>query len=448
MAPLSAADSAWLRMEDPTNLMTVVGVMTFRARLELDAVRRLLEDRLLVHDRFRQRVVETRGRFGKPHWQDVDDFRMGDHLHQVELPPPADERALQAVVSDVMSTALDHARPLWHFYYVTNYGAGAALIARLHHCLGDGVALVRLILSLTASDEHAAVAPQGGARHRAPGVAGLARATGGVIGTLGKLVGVGLFRDRPTALKGPLGARKCAIWSRPVPLDRVKDISHALGATVNDVLCTAVTGALRAYLQRYHDIAPGLTLRAVVPVNLRPPHEPPSLGNRFGLVFLPLPVGARRSVERLRQLKRHMDGIKRSGEALVVYGLLRVLGTTAAMVEMGVVNLLGRNSTAVMTNVPGPREPLYFCGERVEDLIFWVPRSGKLALGVSMLSYAGSVRLGVAADEHVIADPEAIVEAFHDALDELSEDARRAAGPPAGDDRWRTRDREVVTSHR
>jgi WS/DGAT/MGAT family acyltransferase len=426
LAPLSAADSAWLRMEDPTNLMTVVAVMTFREAPDLDAVRRVLEDRLLVHDRFRQRVVETPGRLGKPHWRDVDDFRLDDHLHQVRLPPPADERALQDFVGEVMGAPLDHTRPLWHFYYVANYGSGAAVVVRLHHCLGDGVALMRVMLGLADTAEREPASPQGGIPHWSAGLTGLARAAGGAVGTLGKLVGVGLFRDPRTALTGDLGSRKCATWSRAVPLDEVKRIGRALGGTVNDVLCAAVTGALRTYLLRYQSLKPGQTVRAVMPVNMRPPHEPPSLGNKFGLIFLPLPVGARRAVDRLRRLKRRMDGIKRSGEATVVYGLLRLLGSTAAAVEMGVVNLLGRNSTAVLTNVPGPREPLSLCGRRIEDLIFWVPRSGRLALGVSMLSYAGTVRLGVAADRDVIADPDAIVEGFHQALEELTDEARRA----------------------
>jgi WS/DGAT/MGAT family acyltransferase len=425
LTALTGADSAWLRMEDPTNLMTVVGVMTFREALDLGLVRRLLEDRLLVHDRFRQRVVETPGRLGRPHWRDVEDFRLDDHLHEVRLPPPADERALQDFVGEVMGTPLDHARPLWHFYYVSNYGSGTAVVARLHHCLGDGVALIRLMLGLADTVHEEAASPQGGVPHWSASLTGLARAAGSTVGTLGKLVGVGLFRDPHTRLKGELGGHKCATWSRPIPLEQVKVLAHALGATVNDVLCAAVTGALRAYLQRYQPVKPSLSLRAVVPVNVRPPHEPPSLGNKFGLVFLPLPVGAQRAVDRLRRLKRRMDGIKRSGEAAVVYGLLRVLGGTAAAVEMSVVNLLGRNSTAVMTNVPGPREPLALCGRRIEDLIFWVPRSGRLALGVSMLSYAGAVRLGVATDRQVIADPEVIVEGFHMALEELTAEARR-----------------------
>ncbi|MDH4045150.1 MAG: WSD1 family O-acyltransferase, partial [Gemmatimonadota bacterium] len=145
--------------------------------------------------------------------------------------------------------------------------------------------------------------------------------------------------------------------------------------------------------------------------------------NKFGLVFLPLPVGVRNRRGRLAELRRRMDGIKQSGEAVVNYGILKLLGATSAAVEMLVVNLLGRNSTAVMTNVPGPREPLYLCGSRVDDLIFWVPQSGRLALGVSILSYAGGIRIGVAADRGVIPDPDALVAAFQWAFAELAVDA-------------------------
>lgn len=429
LRPLSASDSAWLRMEDPTNLMTVTAVMMFRDPLDLGRLRALIEDRILVHDRFRQRVVETPGRFGKPHWEDVDQFRLDDHLHHATLPAPADEAALQEFVSEVMSTPLEYTRPLWHMFYVANFGAGSAIVVRLHHCMGDGIALVRLMLSLTSDDPEADPVdhqpPRGGVPERR-GLLGAVRAAGSAVGTLGKLAGIVLFGDPKTVLKGPLGARKRATWSARIPLDDVKAVGRALGATVNDVLLTAVSGALRHYLARHHVVDPRLSVRAVVPVNVRSPDEPPSLGNKFGLVFLPLPVGVEHRLERLRELKRRMDRIKRSGEAAVVYGILRLLGVTTAALEMTVVNLLGRNSTAVMTNVPGPQQPLYFCGSRIDDLVFWVPQSGRLALGVSILSYAGHVRVGVAADRDVVADPSEIVRAFHDAFGELAADAGAA----------------------
>jgi len=423
--PLSAADSAWLRMEDPTNLMTVTAVMMFRDQLDQERLRRLVEDRLLVHDRFRQRVVETKGRRGKPHWEDVAEFRLADHLHATRLPEPADEATLQDFVGEVMSTPLDYARPLWHLYYVENFGGGSAVVARLHHCMGDGVALVRLMLSLTSDEPEQApvdhAPPRGGVPERI-GLLGLAAAAGGAVTTLGKLASIMLFGDPKTALKGPLGVRKRAVWSARIPLAQVRRAGHALGGTVNDVLLTAVAGALRFYLRRHHEVGPAMDLRAVVPVNVRGANEPLSLGNKFGLVFLPLPVGLEHRVDRLRELKRRMDRIKRSGEAVVVYGILRLLGVTTAALEMTIVNLLGRNSTAVMTNVPGPRTHLYLCGSRIEDMIFWVPQSGRLALGVSILSYAGGIRIGVAADREVIPEPDDLVRGFQQAIDEMLRD--------------------------
>jgi len=416
-------------MEDATNLMTVTAVMMFADRLDLERLRRLIEDRLLIHDRFRQRVVERRGRRGKPYWEDVDEFRLADHLHVARLPDPADEPSLQEFVGEVMSTPLDYTRPLWHLYYVENYGTGSAVVARLHHCMGDGVALVRLMLSLTSDDpaltpvDHPP--PQGGVPRRV-GLFGVVAAAGGAVTTLGKLASIMLFGDPKTALKGPLGTRKRAVWSARVPLDQVKQVGRHLGGTVNDVLLTAVAGAMRFYLRRHHDVARRTDLRAVVPVNVRGAQEPLTLGNKFGLVFLPLPVGVEHRVERLRELKRRMDRIKRSGEAVVIYGILRLLGVTTAALEMTIVNLLGRNSTAVMTNVPGPRSYLYLCGSRIDDMIFWVPQSGRLALGVSILSYAGGIRIGVAADREVIPEPEALVLGFHEAIEEMLGEAASA----------------------
>jgi WS/DGAT/MGAT family acyltransferase len=269
--------------------------------------------------------------------------------------------------------------------------------------------------------------PQGGLPQR-QGFLGLAGAAVGAVGTLGKLASIMLFGDAKTALKGPLGRRKRAVWSGRIPLEDVKRAGRALGGTVNDVLLTAVAGAMRYYLERHQDVARDLSLRAVVPVNVRRANEPLSLGNKFGLVFLPLPVGIGHRVERLRELKRRMDRIKHSGEAVVVYGILRLLGVTTAALEMTIVNLLGRNSTAVMTNVPGPRTHLFLAGRRVEDMIFWVPQSGRLALGVSILSYAGSIRIGVAADGDVIPAPEDLVQAFHTAMDELLEEPAGETG--------------------
>jgi WS/DGAT/MGAT family acyltransferase len=225
---------------------------------------------------------------------------------------------------------------------------------------------------------------------------------------------------------------KRAAWSEPIPLDRVRALGRATGGTINDVLLSAVAGALRRYLAGRGDRVDGAELRAVVPVNLRAAHDTASLGNKFGLVFLPLPVGEADPLARLAATKRNMDAIKRSPEAIVVFGLLRAFGKTTAAVLVTAVKLLARRASAVMTNVPGPRARIRFAGATVDGVMFWVPQSGRLGLGVSVLSYAGQVRIGIASDVRLVPDPGALVAEFHAALDDLLAAAPVAAAAPAG----------------
>src|SRR5260370_10505930 len=241
---------------------------------------------------------------------------------------------------------------------------------------------------------------------------------------LGRLVM--LPPDPATVFKGALGRRKRAAWSKPVPLDDFKAIGKAYGATVNDVLVATATGALRRYLERRGDPTTGLSIRASVPVNLRPLDQAHKLGNSFGLVFLTLPIGIVDPVRRLRAIKKEMDELKRSPEALVAYGLLNVLGLAPVEVERLGLRFFGSKATAVLTNVPGPREPLYLAGHKLHKVMFWVPPSGHLGLGISILSYAGGVMLGVAPDAGLIPDPERIVEGFKVEFEALRKAAGRA----------------------
>ena len=219
----AAADSAWLRMDRPTNRMNVVGVLMLHDPLDFARFGQLLEERFLVHERFRQRSEESFWRLGLPRWVPHEAFRLEEHLHRARLPEPGDERALQAFVGTVMSAPLDHSRPLWEFHYVENFGSGAALVARLHHCIGDGVALVRLLLSLAepGPDGAAALTPAIPKAVGKPiGPAGYVRALGSAAATLGKLAFMSF--DPQTRLKGRLGVEKRVTWSHPIPLDDVR----------------------------------------------------------------------------------------------------------------------------------------------------------------------------------------------------------------------------------
>jgi diacylglycerol O-acyltransferase / wax synthase len=420
LVPMSSVDAAWLGMEDPTNLMMVTGVLTLDGKVDIKRLRTLLDKRLAPFGRFHQRIVRPRARGGLPHWQDDAHFDIGSHVSHIALPAPGGDRALRELVSELMSTPLDATKPMWHVHLVDGYDGASVVIARIHHSIADGIALVRVMLSLTDPSPTPTRARK---REQHPNNAGPLDWVPGAMKLLGNpgRIAHGAYRlgrlvvlppDPPTVFKGELGRRKRAAWSGTMPLDDFKAIGKAFGATVNDVLVATATGALRRYLEQRGEATSGLAIRASVPVNLRPLDEAHRLGNAFGLVFLTLPVGTVDPVQRLRSIKEEMDELKRSPEALVAFGVLNVIGFAPVEVERLGLRFFGSKATAVLTNVPGPREPLYLASRKLGRAMFWVPQSGRLGLGISILSYAGGVMLGVATDERLVPDPERIVDAF------------------------------------
>ena len=444
---MASVDAAWWRMEHSTNLMTITGVMSFPERLDFRQLKELIEDRLLCYDRFRQRVVESAIPFGRPRWVEDPHFNLRHHLLRVALPDPGGKDELQEMVSILMSTPLDYSKPLWQFQYIENYREGSALVARLHHCIADGIALVRVMLSMTDDSPSGTAVTRRQRRRRRPlgGGTWLPEVVDDAVRSVRRLTGRGLSNvldperakaairqgatavsvttrlaamapDPQTLFRGPLCTRKVCAWSEILPLDEVKIFSKRVKATINDVLLAGVTGALRSYMLQRGADPTGLDLRAVLPVNLRPDDEVEQLGNRFGLVFLALPVGVADRNERLRVLKERMDAIKSSAEAVVTYAILDGIGMTTPAIETAAVRFFGSKATAVMTNVPGPRQTLYLAGAPVRSLMFWVPQSARLGLGVSILSYAGQVRLGVVTDAGLVPDPDTIITSFHEEL--------------------------------
>ena len=433
---MSSVDAAWLGMEDPTNLMMVTGVMVLEGKVDPRRLRTLLDKRLAPFHRFHQKVVRPRSRGNLPHWEDDEEFEVANHVSHVALPAPGGERALRELVSELMSSPLDMTKPLWHVHLIDGHERGSVVLARIHHSIADGIALVQVMLSLTDTSPTATARPRAKRSHRSDGAAPLGWLAGAVkllddpariaegAYRLGRLVL--LPPDPPTAFKGKLGRRKRAAWSDPIPLDGFKAIGKAFGATVNDVLVTTATGALRRYLDKRGEKVTGVAIRASVPVNLRPLDQAHKLGNSFGLVFLTLPIGIADPVRRLRAVKKEMDQLKRSPEAVVAYAMLNVMGLTPVEVEKLGLRFFGSKASAVLTNVPGPREPLYLAGRKLDTVMFWVPQSGRLGLGISILSYAGGVRLGVATDAGLVPDPERIIAEFDREFKALHEKASKA----------------------
>ena len=225
--------------------------------------------------------------------------------------------------------------------------------------------------------------------------------------------------DSRTRFKGRPASAKRVAWAPPLPLAEVKVIGKALDCSVNDVLLACVAGALRAYLVDKGDAVEGVAIRALVPVNLRPLEQAKNLGNHFGLVFLSLPVGIEHPFERLYEVRRGMRELKGSYQAMLAYALLAAVGAGPQRMQDQVLDMLSQNATAVMTNVPGPQKPLYLAGAKIDELMFWVPQSGNIGMGVSILTYDSRVQFGLVTDRKLVPDPEAIIARFAPEFEKL-----------------------------
>jgi len=448
---MNSADAAWVHMDRPTNLMVVNSVLWLDEPMDIERGKDVVRERLVERfPRFRQRVVEPRSGVGTPSWEDDPKFDFDRHIHHIALPAPGDKIALQQLVGDLISAPLDRSKPLWDLYVIDGYGAGMALLWRIHHCIADGIALARVLLSMTDAQPDAGIRPADDGKagrgrldpvarplamgahlaeatvhegfailnHPRPELRGLLSRTAADASALDKLLLTP--PDRETVLRDELSVAQKVTWIERIALEEVKAIGHATDTTVNDVLVAAMTGALRRYLARRHSLVD--ELRATIPFNLRPLNEPlpRELGNRFGLVYLELPVGLRGPRQRLEEVHRRMDSIKHSPEGAVAYGILGLIGLTPPQVEQRLIDVFSSKSTAVMTNVPGPREPVYFAGTRVAGVVSWVPAAGAISVGISMFSYSGAVTVGLRVDAGLVPDPETIIDAFEHELEILA----------------------------
>jgi WS/DGAT/MGAT family acyltransferase len=481
---LSSADTAWLHMDRPTNLMVINSVLLFDRPVDWVRVKQITERRLVDrYPRFRQRIVESRLPGLTPSWEDDPDFALEHHMHHLALPAPGDDNALQELIGDLMTMPLSRSRPLWHAYLVDGFGDGAAMLVRMHHCIADGIALASVMLSLTDFEPDVGIEPLGEPSHPArsrmlvggmpvPGTrevkrvldAGAALARHGLhiatspshaarlVGAVGR-DGATLLRllltpgDAATAIKGDPGVSRRVAWSRPIPLAEIKRVAHSHGATVNDVLLAAMSGALRHYLQDRG--GPVAELQALVPFNLRPLDKPVprELGNKFGLVLLPLPVGVSGGYRRLIEVHKRMQEIKHGRDGPVSYGVLSALGGAPEPVERRIIDLFSAKGTAVITNVPGPRAPVYLAGTPIRSVLVWAPTSGHIGMSVSIFSYRGEVTVGLMVDAALIPDPDRIIAQLRRELRALAvpqtdggghrPSGRRAAAPPWPGDRER-----------
>ena len=458
---MSPVDTAWLRMDSPGNLMMIVGIDVFDGPCDEPRLRKVLQEHLLPYLRFRARVVEdATGAW----WEEDEDFDLDRHLVRIGLPGKGGTRELQKLVAQLAGQALDAQRPLWQFHLVENYDHGHALIVRIHHCIGDGIGLMGVVMGMTSADpdkdaDSPAPRPRRGERRgglieqwlapftevtvKAIDAGGdlasrMLAASSSVIGdpnvateaaTDAARIATHVARDAAalalmeddtaTSLKGKPCGSKVVAWNEPLPLADVKAVGKALGCSVNDVLLACAAGAIGQYLRDRGEDPAGKEIRAMVPVNLRPLEKAWQLGNRFGLAPLVLPVGIENPIERVYAVRQRMNEMKGSYQPLLAFGILALTGLFIKPVQDWVLGLFAKKTTAVMTNVPGPAVALKFCGSTLRQTIFWVPASGHVGVGISILSYAGGVQFGLITDRQLCKQPQDIIDRFEPEFEKL-----------------------------
>jgi WS/DGAT/MGAT family acyltransferase len=438
---LSALDESFLRLESDAAHMHVGWTLVVDGiPPPLDELRAHINARLEQLPRFRRRVLCSQLHLHDPVWVDDEQFDIRNHVDRVELPAPGGPAELRERAGALLSIQLDRCRPLWRLHLVEGLrDGGFAVVGQAHHALVDGIAAVEVALLLLDGD--GSVRP-GEVRvwspRPAPGLMTRALSSAATRVRLGRaaaslasraVINPGLIREgiaglrkigsalgavgnatAPSALNRRIGPYRSVAFAE-LPLEAAKEIGRSRGATVNDIILTTSALALGRYLHRHGECQPWL--RVFVPVSTRASGDGAELGNRISVVFVELPVGQRDPSAALIEVCRQTRALKRDGYAGSTTALLGAAALMPTPVRDACAWLLTRPQTfnAVVSNVPGPERPLYLLGRRVRGAFPAVPLAQGHGLSVGMLSYCGTLHVGLYADPNVIPD---LVEVAHD----------------------------------
>ena len=454
---LTRLDASFLYLEEPDTPMHVGGVLILEAPPGgVDALADLVEARLPLVPRYRQRVAEVPGHLANPVWVDDPDFDLAYHLRRNGLPRPGTEAQLLDLVSRLASRPLDRRRPLWEMYLVDGLSHGrVAVITKTHPALVDGLSAIDIGQVLLDVEPDAPAPepaewrperPPTGAQlvwealdeyaRRPSAIVDTARgAVTDVRSTAARLTGVagGLLRTARTTLlpapNTPLNAnvgRQRRVAVARAELDEVKKVRKAYGGTVNDVLLTVVAGALREWLlSRGEPVVAGTSVRALVPVSMQ--DEEADAGNRVSSYLVDLPVGEPNPRVRLARLSYAMRGIAQHGQSVGADSLIALTGfappTLHALGARAARGLSRRLFNLVVTNVPGPQFPLYAAGSRMLEVFPVVPLARGQGLSIGMTSYDGRVYFGLNADRDTVGDVDVLADLIEQEVAELVEAA-------------------------
>ena len=454
---LSALDASFLYLEDQTTPMHVGGIAVFRkprAGFDYDGLVALIEQRLALVPRYRQKVVQVPGRLARPVWVDDPDFDVTYHVRRSALPKPGSDEQLNDLAARLMSRPLDHGRPLWETYLVEGLERNRiAVITKTHHAMVDGIGAVELgqvILDVSATPRPPTESlwmPQ-----PEPGVTQLVfDAVAEMVQRPGELVenarsaaldAAATVQKVAEAVTGIVSAAKAA--ARPAPgsplnvrishqrrfatartkLDDYRAVRKTHGGTVNDAVLATVSGALRNWLlSRGEAVNSYATIRALVPLSVRDTESENGVGSKVQAYLVDLPVGESNPVVRLHHISHAMRAHKESGQSVAADTLVRVGGITPptlhALGARAASSFSRRIFNVVVTNVPGPQVPLYAAGAKMIEMFPIVPLAKNQALSIGVTSYDGGVYFGLNADRDAMSDVDIVAGMVEESLEEL-----------------------------
>ena len=439
--PLQRIDHLMWDAEAPNSLVTIAGMMLFKKPINKEKLIQIIEDRLMRFERFGKKVIFLDG---SPRWHKDEQFQLQTHMHHIALPGRGGYKELQRCISDLISQPLNYNKPLWDIHLIDNYEGGYVLLWRLHHAIGDGMGLVKVIYSLTgttANSSLSAVDETVPDHKKVSELSQLAEIGKGVYEDVKHLIqNPALLRDslenswktalelkelffgksvKDTIYKGKLGLTKKAAWTDPLPLELFKKLAKQHNAKINDVLLALVAGAIRKHLL-LHGQKTESDLKIIAPVNIRKATEVNILHNEFSFISLDLPVHIASFKKRIDVIREKTAALKPSIEPFFINELLHFVADYTPMVaKQLLLEFMGKHIMGVVTNVPGPSHPIYLAGNKVEDLMFWVPHTMPLGIGISLMSYNGKVYMGIVTDDKLVNDPDKIVNAFTSELSRL-----------------------------
>jgi WS/DGAT/MGAT family acyltransferase len=450
---LTALDQSFLQLEGQVTHMHVGACAAFEgpapAYMDLIAT---VESRLHLVPRYRQRLAEVPLVQGRPVWVDDPQFRLPFHVRHTALPRPGGDAQLRRLAGRIFSQALDRGRPLWEIWLVEGLSDGRfALLSKTHHALIDGVSGID-IASVIFDSEPApdpAPAPRPWAPRPLPssaqlladamiervtqpaeavtaigalarGPRGMLARAGAAVAGLGALTWAGLDPAPRSPFNVPIGPHRRFTWIE-ASLDDFRTVKRAQLTTINDVILTAVAGGLGRYMQRHEQATDGLVLKALVPVSVRDAADDGVLGNHIAAMWAPLPLGVSDPAERLRLISEAMTSVKRSGQAIGAQALTELAGFASPTLVAQAARLQTRQRlfNLVVTNVPGPQQPLYLLGRRMHAIYPLVPLAANTALGIAVLSYDGRLNFGLNADYDALADLELLASDLEAAITEI-----------------------------